>query len=59
MNEWMENGCRLAWLINPIEETAYIYKPGMEPLMQKGFKKKLSGENVLPGFELDLKELMI
>ena len=55
----MENGCRLAWLINPIEETAYIYKPGMEPLMQKGFKKKLSGENVLPGFELDLKELMI
>ncbi|MBC8042273.1 MAG: Uma2 family endonuclease, partial [Rhizobacter sp.] len=26
MQEWMSNGCRLAWLINPKTETAYIYR---------------------------------
>lgn len=54
MNEWITNGCRLAWLIDPIEQKAYIYTA--EGLTQtiNSFDEKLSGGEVLPGFELDL-----
>ncbi len=57
MTEWMANGCRLAWLIDPLEEKAYIYRPNKEIEEISSFNEKLSGENVLPGFELDLSEL--
>lgn len=54
MKEWMENGCRLAWLICPQEETAFIYRP-LAPIEEiTSFNFKLSGEEVLPGFELEL-----
>ncbi|MFN4146888.1 MAG: Uma2 family endonuclease [Runella sp.] len=56
-NEWIANGCRLAWLINPQEETNYIYRSNGEIQIVKGFDKTLSGEDVLPGFTLELKEL--
>jgi len=56
MQEWMENGCRLGWLIMPDERKSIIYRAnGTQE--EVTFEKKLSGEDVLPGFELDLKEL--
>ena len=57
MIEWMDNGCRLAWLIDPIEEKAYIYRPDKETETIDTFDTVLSGENVLPDFELPLPEL--
>lgn len=54
MQEWMDNGCSLAWLIDADAEKAYIYRPGKTPEEIKGFNRKLSGEAVLKGFELDL-----
>lgn len=53
---WLANGVRLAWLIDPYEERAYIYRQGQaEPEIVEGFVgRKLSGEDVLPGFELPL-----
>jgi Uma2 family endonuclease len=57
MGKWMANGCLLAWLIDPIGKKVYIYKPTAPVLEVIGFDKKLSGENVLLGFELDLKRL--
>ena len=52
---WLANGVRLAWLIDPYEEKAYIYRPNREEEIVEGFAgKKLSGEDVLPGFELPL-----
>src|SRR5271169_3231329 len=56
MDEWMENGCRLAWLIDPLEEKAYIYRANREIEIVDTFDKKLYGEDVLPEFELDLIE---
>jgi Uma2 family endonuclease len=56
-DDWLANGCRLAWLINPFEQTAYIYRPNIEVEQIVGFDKKLSGEGVLPNFELDLSVL--
>ncbi len=58
MTEWMNNGCRLAWLIDPIEEKAYIYRPNKDTETINSFELVLSGENVLPDFELPLSELI-
>ena len=56
MSEWMENGCLLSWLIDPETETVYIYQ-GQTQSVHNGFDKPVSGEPVLPGFELILSEL--
>ena len=60
-NSWMKNGVRLGWLIDPYDEKVYVYRQGeKEPEIVKGFSNKsLSGEDVLPGFSLDLSEFKI
>ena len=54
MEVWMSNGCRLGWLIYPELETIFIYRAdgGRDEL--HGFDRCVSGEDVLPGFELEL-----
>ena len=56
MHEYVENGARLGWLINPKEKEVHIYRPNAEIEILKN-PKTVSGENVLPGFELDLTEI--
>ena len=51
---WIKNGVRLAWLIDPYEEKAYIYRADGSREVITGFDRQLSGEEVLPGFVLDL-----
>jgi Uma2 family endonuclease len=53
MTEYMNNGCQLGWLINRKKLQVEIYRPGkdVEILEQPA---EISGENVLPGFVLDL-----
>jgi Uma2 family endonuclease len=58
MGKWMANGCLLAWLIDPIGKKVYTYKQNAPVSEVIDSTKKLSGENVLPGFELDLKRLL-
>jgi Uma2 family endonuclease len=58
MEVWIVNGCRLAWLIDPIEKMAYVYKPNEIFYTIDNFDARLSGETVLPGFELDLSKLL-
>jgi Uma2 family endonuclease len=57
MHEWMENGCRLAWLIDPFAEIVYVYRADGSESTVQGFDNVLSGEEVLPDFVLELKEL--
>lgn len=54
---WMANGVRLAWLIDPIRERAWIYRAVGPAEEISGFDRVLSGEDILPGFELDLRAL--
>lgn len=58
MDSWIRNGCRLAWLIDPVENRAYIYKPGEPFSTLDTFNVMLNGEAVLPGFSLDLSKLL-
>ncbi len=57
MEEWMDNGCELAWLIDMDTKKVYIYRKNKPPEILDGLNVILSGENVLPGFELNLGEL--
>ncbi len=57
MSEWLENGCRLGWLIDLEHKTTYIYKPGRE-IIQQTFEDNLKGEDVLPEFVLKLNEII-
>ena len=52
----MENGCRLGWLINRKKLEVEIYRPGQDvEVLQSPLT--LSGENVLPGFVLNLQKI--
>lgn len=53
MQEYMENGVKLGWLINPKTRRVEIYRQG-QPVEVLESSTELSGEDVLPGFVLNL-----
>jgi Uma2 family endonuclease len=56
MREYRENGTRLGWLIDPQNRKVEIYRMGKEVEVLEN-PATLSGENVLPGFVLNLRSL--
>ncbi|MCE2695982.1 MAG: Uma2 family endonuclease [Nostocales cyanobacterium LE14-WE4] len=56
MREYIANGLRLGWLINPKNKQVEIYRPNQEIEVLQS-PANLSGENVLPGFILDLQPI--
>ena len=58
MEEWIANGCQLAWLIDPAAPKAYIYRLGKEVEEIEDFDQSLTGEDILKGFELKLSTLL-
>ncbi len=53
MQEYIDNGVRLAWLVDPRLQQVYIYQPGHKPeILDK--PSTISGGDVLPGFVFDL-----
>jgi Uma2 family endonuclease len=56
MEEWIENGVRLGWLIDTRSKSVHVYRPGCEPEILES-PARVSGEDILPGFELDLSEI--
>ncbi|WP_206107864.1 Uma2 family endonuclease [Paludisphaera rhizosphaerae] len=57
MAEYIAQGVRLGWLIDPSSQTVEIYRPGREPeTLTK--PATLSGEDVMPGLVLDLKGIL-
>lgn len=53
MQEYIDNGLRLGWLINPQDKEVEIYRSG-KPVEIVQLSAVLSGEDVLPGFELQI-----
>ncbi|MEG4286231.1 Uma2 family endonuclease [Microcoleus sp. A006_D1] len=53
MQEYLNSGLRLGWLINPQDQQVEIYRPNREVEILQ-FPVSLSGEDVLPGFVLNL-----
>jgi Uma2 family endonuclease len=56
MEEYLKTGAKLGWLIDPERKRAYVYKPGV-PVEILEAPPTLSGDPVLPGFVLDLREI--
>jgi Uma2 family endonuclease len=56
MQEYVDNGAQLAWLIDPEQKRIYVYRPG-EPVQELEHPEKISGQPLLSGFELDLREI--
>jgi Uma2 family endonuclease len=57
MKEYQANGVRLGWLIDPQQEQVWMYRADGTIAKVDSFAEPLSGEDVLPGFTLDLAEL--
>ena len=53
MAEYMDNGARLGWLINRKKRQVEIYRPQQKVEILDN-PQTVSGENILPGFVLDL-----
>jgi Uma2 family endonuclease len=53
MREYIEQGARLGWLVDPVERQVYVYRPGV-PIEILEAPVTVSGDPVLPGFELAL-----
>ncbi len=56
MQEYIENGVSLGWLISPQTKQVFVYRPNKEVEILEN-PKEISGELFLDGFRLDLKEI--
>ena len=56
MEEYMDNGARLGWLIDPSQTRGYIYRPDQRTQTLDS-PQNVSADPVLPGFTLDLTEV--
>ncbi len=57
MQEYIENGIRLGWLLDPQTKQVEIYRQGQDKEVLSS-PTNLSGEEVLPGFVLDLRGIL-
>jgi Uma2 family endonuclease len=56
MEEYMENGAELGWLIDPAERKVYIYRKSSPPEILDD-PQEVSGETALHGFKLEMRNL--
>ena len=56
MQEYLDNGLCLGWLIDPYTQRVYVYRSGLS-IEELEKPSRISGDPVLRGFELDLDEI--
>jgi Uma2 family endonuclease len=57
MQEYIQNGVRLGWLLDPQNQRVEIYRLGRSVEVLQS-PTQLSGEDALPGFMLDLEKIL-
>jgi len=57
MQEYINNGTRLGWLIDPKNQTVEIYRQDQEKEILSN-PNQVTGENILPGFVLSLQGIL-
>ena len=58
MEEWIEGGCKLGWLLDIENLQFYIYKPEVEVQVLEGKDVVLNGGDVLPDFFLSIDDFL-
>jgi len=56
MQEYLDNGAQLGWLIDPLDRRVYVYRPGVVVECLDN-PTTISGDPELPGFVLDLSRI--
>jgi Uma2 family endonuclease len=56
MAEYLANGARLGWLLDPEPRQVYVYRPEA-PVARLDRPETVAGDPELPGFVLDLREI--
>ena len=56
IGEYFSAGVRLVWVLYPQTKSVYVYRPGELPA-RLGPDGTLSGEDVLPGFSVPVRDL--
>ncbi|MEO0935393.1 MAG: Uma2 family endonuclease, partial [Cyanobacteria bacterium J06641_2] len=56
MNEYIDNGAKLVWLLDPQPRRVEIYRPGSAVEVLEN-PDSLSGDKVLPAFVLNLRRV--
>jgi Uma2 family endonuclease len=56
MREWMDNGAKLGWLIDPEARTVYVYRPG-ETTERLIDPRRVEGEPPIDGFVLEMADI--
>lgn len=56
MQEYIDNGAQLGWLIDPVDRKVYVYRPDAPPVCLDD-PETVSGDPVLAGFVLDVRRL--
>ena len=57
LRQYIEQGVRLGWLLDPVRAKVEVYRPGRDvELLDR--PPSLSGHQVLPGFVLNLREIL-
>mgnify|MGYP001244577748 CR=1 FL=1 len=56
ITEFIENGCRLAWLVDPYEKMTHVYRPKVA-VEKIPFDQELHGGQVLEGFKIRLSDI--
>lgn len=56
MQEYIENGASLGWLIDPMTQTVYVYRPNVEIEILEN-PESVSGEPLLVNFSLEMKKI--
>ena len=56
MDEYIENGARLGWLLDPLDRRVYVYRPNSEVEILEN-PESVSAEPELKGFTLELEDI--
>ena len=56
MQEYLDNGTRMGWLIDAEQKRIYVYRP-QTPVQELENPETVSGDPILPGFTLNLREV--
>jgi Uma2 family endonuclease len=56
VDDYLNGGCRMVWVVNPRRRTVTIYRPNSAPAIV-GDTQELEGQDVLPGFRCRVSEI--
>jgi Uma2 family endonuclease len=56
MQEYLDNGAQLGWLIDPLTRRVHVYRPQSQPQILES-PSTVPAEPLLPGFALDLQKI--